>query len=240
MKKTIISAPFGTYIRLPGCTSTRGTYTHQPRPGAIWGALTRIDIPYPWEDKPITNRMGLRNPGIESQNFKRYPNAIWSLGGFNYLDWVTNMVCADGDITVELNVSCPNVETHMSLNDYKSLFKSATVLFEDVIVKLPPTTMTACTLIDTAYKAGIRKFHCCNTMRTDKGGASGRCIQQLSIPLIKMIKREYPDATVIGGGGIYTPNDVKRYRDAGADHFALGTIFFTPWRIPTVLKEINK
>ena len=38
----------------------------------------------------------------------------------------------------------------------------------------------------------------------------------------------------LAGGGIYSKEDVDRYRDNGADHFSLGTICFTPWKIKSV------
>ena len=236
MNKAIISAPFGTYVRLPGCTSTRGTYTINPRPGAIWGALTRI---YFTKDG-IINRMGLRNPGLKSQDFSKHKDAIWSITGLTCNEWIRVVLCTPLCSTIELNFSCPNVDTTLSMKDKQRIIEYALFLRKPgcVIVKLPADPKKATQLYTIAAEAGVSIFHACNTIKTTRGGLSGRAIQDVSIPLVKFLHRE--GHTVIGGGGIYHPDDVKRYRDAGADHFALGTIFFAPWKLPAVLKEINK
>lgn len=228
LQKAIIAAPFGTYITLPGCTSTRGTYTWQPRDGAIWGALTRIRF----ERDGIYNQMGLRNSGIGSQllKFRQHKDAIWSVHGDRTIDIMPDY------LMIEINVSCPNVE-RVSLVDAARSFIS--VKNPDLtIVKLPADFESGIRLFELAYEAGITTFHCCNTLKTERGGLSGRAIQNESLPLIRYIKREAWQTRIIGGGGIYTPDDVKRYRDAGAEHFSLASIFFTPWRIPAVMREI--
>lgn len=237
LQKAIISAPFGTYIQLPGATSTRGTFTSMRRPGAIWGAFTRIDFPYPWESRGITNRMGMRNPGINSQNFEKYPDAIWSIYGFDYEDWLKIIDSVPKDATVELNFSCPNVQNIMSLKQITYLTTIAAMKFAKVIIKLPPNNF-AIDLWDAAMSAGIRIFHCCNTLKTSKGGMSGRIIQAYSIPIVIRIKRE-SDAEVIIGGGIYTADDVYLLKNTGADYFSLGTIFMLyPWNICEVMAAI--
>lgn len=230
LKKAIIAAPFGTYITLPGCTSTRGTYTWTPRPGAVWGALTRIKF----TPDGIVNQMGLRNPGICSQwlRFKKHPDAIWSIYPDRSVEWMP------ADIIVELNMSCPNVG-RVNLEQASQAFRSLRNP-DNTICKLPADFDQGVRLFELAFGAGVTAFHCCNTIKTAHGGLSGRAIQAESLPLIRYIKREAWQTKIIGGGGIYTPDDVKRYRDAGAEHFSLATIFFTPWRVPAVMREIYR
>ena len=236
MNKAIISAPFGTYVRLPGCTSTRGTYTHNPRPGAIWGALTRIYF----TKEGVVNNMGLRNPGISTQDFKKHRDAIWSVSGETYSEWVRALSYIPYGATVELNLSCPNVDWQLTQTQLTRLLYLTKKWFGDnVIIKYPSDICQATRIYARASEVGIRMHHACNTVKTSRGGLSGRETQKYSLPLIKLFHREQ-EPVIIGGGGIYTPDDVKRYRDAGADHFALGTILFTPWRVPAVLKEINR
>ena len=55
---------------------------------------------------------------------------------------------------------------------------------------------------------------------------------------IDIIKFEINDLTIIGGGGIYRPRDVRDYRDAGVDHYSLSTIWFTPSKVEAVKEEI--
>ena len=235
MNKAIISAPFGSYLTIPGATSTRGTYTADKRPGAIFGALTRINF----TRQGILNKMCLRNPGIKSQDFDKHEDVIWSIGGMDRTGWKNVVLSVPEWVTVELNCSCPNIDDYMYREDWIHLFNMASSRFFDVIVKLPPNFKQASMLFNLAYNNGITTFHCCNTIKTNKGGLSGRAIQKYSLPIIEHIKRT-PGITAIGGGGIYSKSDVKRYRNAGADKFSLGTIFFMPWKVPGVMREINK
>ena len=52
-------------------------------------------------------------------------------------------------------------------------------------------------------------------------------------------KTKYPSVIVIAGGGIYSKDEINMYKDSGADHFSLGTICFTPWKIPSILRGNN-
>jgi len=239
MKKAIIAAPFGSYLSLNNATSTRGTYTYDKRPGAIWGAMSRIH----YTRKGLVNAIGMKNPGIRSQNFDKYQDVIWSIAGFDYLSWINVIHSVPASATVELNFSCPNVKMALSADLMKTVIETSVNKFERVIVKLPPEHQRAINLWHKAASAGVRAFNCCNTIKTDKGGLSGRAIQEHSLPLIKLIKRhsraEGLYVNLIGGGGIYAPDDVKRYRESGADYFSLATIFMLyPWRVPSVMREI--
>lgn len=40
---------------------------------------------------------------------------------------------------------------------------------------------------------------------------------------------------MIAGGGIYGPQQLRQYQRAGAQHFSLATIWFTPWRVAKVV-----
>jgi dihydroorotate dehydrogenase len=44
------------------------------------------------------------------------------------------------------------------------------------------------------------------------------------------LKKNYDDIQVIGGGGIQTKQDMEVYKKFGADHFAMSTLFFCPYR----------
>jgi len=236
MNKVFIAAPFGIYLAIPGMIRVKGTYTLNERKGRYWGALTRI-----WFTKNgIYNRMGMRNPGIKNVKLKASENVVYSISEFTKESFYELLEYIPENIAIELNFSCPNVEDALSSQDKSDILKFASNKFKNVIVKLPPDYISALNLFTLAYIAGIRTFNACNTIKTDLGGKSGRDIQQFSLYFIKAIKESFPDCSMIGGGGIYSEIDIKKYVEAGADAISLGTVFFMPWKLPSVLFGIYK
>ena len=122
---------------------------------------------------------------------------------------------------LELNISCPNVENNL-IDLYKFLNKERTWCS----IKLSP--ITDIMLVDKYYKQGFRQFHCCNTLSTIRGGLSDVAIQQHSLKLIKTIKNKYPDVIIVGGGGIRNMEDIKIYKNHGADIISTCSIMFNP------------
>lgn len=243
MKKAIIAAPFGVYIKTDWATSVRGTYTLQPRPGVISQSLKTFR---PIKDGWI-NKMGFRNKGISSEliniaqanRTETYLDTpIWSIGAVNTSsEWeaLYNLLKIYPNITLELNRGCPNVPGgHIS----PIILKKFIDTFDNIIIKVPGQLTLALTLFEECYDIGVRTFHFCNTIPTDKGGESSRRIQEVSLFCIDKVKKHYKGVTCIGGGGIYSVDDVKKYKEVGTDHFSLATVFFTPWRLKGIRKEI--
>jgi dihydroorotate dehydrogenase len=233
--KCVVSPPFGHYIRFnKRIVPIRGTFTIDRRLGIIKNALStfrRDQSRDGW-----VNRMGLVNVGINNI-LPLNPDHIYSITAFNEHDWQRLFELIHSYIVLELNVSCPNEkEPLISRNTIeKFIYKY------DIIVKLPSNDFNE-TLEKYEHfrQLGITNFHIGNTIKVKEGGLSGREIQKVSLPIIEQIKERDTRCFIIGGGGIYSPEDVKRYRNAGADAFSLATIFMTPWKVPAVLKEIYK
>lgn len=239
MKDVIISPPFGTWLNLAWTTSVIGTFTYEKRPGRfLQGIRTIRPTKGGWVNKVGLKNSGLQNPDMvfKIKKFKELDTII-SIHGFDYTEWLllhhwflNNEL---NDITLEMNISCPNVIT----TDFNTrAFGLFTNDFKNIIVKLPPNNIE---LFRSAYDSGIRIFHCCNTLPTYRGGESGSILKPLSLEMIRQIRKEVDDVTIIGGGGIYTPEDVIDYHNAGADKFSLSTIFFTPWKISAVKQQIG-
>lgn len=231
IKKIIISPPFGNYINFDWATSVKGSYTLKRRPGLFKQIIKTL--------RPIKNgwinQIGLRNPGFKG--IKRFDDkCIYSIIAVDFeLEWEVLWECMPYYLRVEINLGCPNENciniTSEILSKYKSRF--------DVIVKIPPTEK-ADYLIDLAYNSGIRTFHLCNTIPTERGGESGQRLKQFVLPIINRIKNKYDDIKIIGGGGIYSKEDVIDYHMAGVDHFSLSTVWFTPWKVLEIKKQIEK
>lgn len=226
----VVSAPFGNYVQPKGTTATMGTFTLARRRGRV-GAILRTVRPYPRLGAWV-NRIGLKNPGIawlEGKAAGGYALAdkLVSVHGFDNDEWsqLVDRAAALKPLGLELNMSCPNV-AHQE--PPAGLFERAAACGVPVVVKLPPLRFRP--MVEAALAAGLRGFHCCNTLPVKGGGMSGRPLKPLSLEAIEKL-RAMPggaDLTLLGGGGIQDADDLDEYAAAGADHFALGTILMSP------------
>lgn len=238
MKKVIISPPFGNYIERDWATSVKGTFTLNRRWGLWWRVLTTLRK----TEGGWINDIGLRNKGIKNVSYKKLSrdNQIISIAGTSGSEWMqlidhlsTDTLNTPTPLWTELNVSCPNVTCDADV----SIFWMAVSQLENVCVKVAPTH-SGCLVIEHAYRAGIRTVHIGNSHPTKRGGESGLLAKTAALNSIAWAKDKYPDLTIIGGGGIYTPRDARDYRDAGVDHYSLSTIWFTPSKVEAVKEEI--
>ena len=231
----VISPPFGNYISLRDAVSVAGSFTAEPRQGLIRNTIKSFrKVEGGW-----VNKIGLRNPGIRHIDF--YPDKIYSVAPLVNWDYSTFYHHIPGDMMVELNLGCPNVEEQASedLQALRVAFRTFVKKFRLVTVKLPPIPH-GMTLLGIAYQQGVRHFHMCNTVPCERGGISGAQLRPHSLEAIRWTRRHMPsDITIIGGGGIYKPEHVDLYREAGADCFSLSTVFMTPWRVRSILERIR-
>ena len=217
-----IAAPFGNYLKFKNTLSVSGTWTLEPRPGRFIQALKTIRYTkYGW-----VNKLGLRNKGIDYG--LKHPRDILSISAIEQVDWFNLHKKIPKYISVEVNLGCPIIQPNL-FPGFASFTREPR---EWCIAKIPPTFKESD--IDFIIQSGFKQIHACNTIPTDKGGLSGKDVMPHTIRILKYIKRNHPNITVIAGGGIYSKEDVDRYRDNGADHFSLGTICFTPWKIKSV------
>lgn len=236
MPALIVSAPFGNYLRFAGAVSTLGTFTLHRRGG--WPArLWRIALTVRYYPRlgAWVNRIGLRNPGIGfieqavSAGKKDVSDALVSVHGFNDGEWpdLVRRAAALGPLAVELNLSCPNVG---QVDPGLPWLEDAVACGAPVIAKLPPVRYQG--LAERCLTAGVRAFHCCNTLPSPGGGMSGRPLLPLSIECVKWMRTQnVSDGArlfLIGGGGVVEPDDVDRYADAGADRVAVGAKLMHP------------
>ena len=103
------------------------------------------------------------------------------------------------------------------------------------IIKLSPTVDM--NLVDNYYKQGFRQFHCSNTIPVKEGGLSGSAIIPYNLKFISGIKNKYSDCEIISGGGIYHWEIINKYKNIGADHFSISTIFLKPINLSLFFAE---
>lgn len=234
IKPLVISAPFGNYIQPAGATATLGTFTAARRPGRLWRILRTVRY-YP-RIKTWVNKIGLRNPGmpwlVERVKAGRIDvsDKIVSIHGFTDADWyaLLDQIGTIKPLAVELNMSCPNVGC---IEWPVDLFSRALATGVPVIVKVPPVNYHE--IFGGAWEAGVRWFHCCNTLPSPAGGLSGAAVKPVSLQCIRDLRErlspeDRAELHIIGGGGIRTPQDIDLYAAAGAERFAIATKVFNP------------
>lgn len=221
-----ISAPFGNYYSHPCAISVLGTFTLKHRAGFIkkWWRVLKTLRPYHggW-----INKLGLPNPGISAAP-KPTNNSVISLHGFDKDEWfrLQHTAYAMGWRKVELNLSCPNV-TASTIDEAVYAVRSAILFGMDVIAKLGPVKPMQ--FVRPLSEAGVTKFHLCNTIPTPNGGISGAGLKPFSLWAVEEVRKHYPWAHIIGGGGINNAQDVQDYINAGANDVAIGGGLLNPF-----------
>jgi dihydroorotate dehydrogenase (NAD+) catalytic subunit len=227
-----------------GAIVSKGT-TLRPREGS---APTRIaETP-----SGMLNAIGLQNPGVD--HVARVYAAQWAtwdlpvivnVAGDSVEEYVAVARRLDGVAGVaglELNISCPNVESGLQFGVDPALaaevthaVRTATEL--PLIVKLTPNVTDIVAIARAVEDAGADAVSAINTyvgMAIDvrrrrpvvsrgSGGLSGPAIKPLALHAVWQVATEV-HIPVIGVGGIMTPGDALEFLLAGAAAVQLGTV----------------
>jgi len=215
-----ISPPFGNYIHLPNTIPIRGSFTLNERPGK-WSQIFKTLRYIPsvgW-----VNKIGLRNPGIDYAIETYKKGEIISIAIMDEKEIQPILDKIPDDMDIELNVSCPNTEKHMVNDGLKPFLNDKR---DWCIIKLSPTESYR--NINKFYETGFRQFHASNTLQSKKGGISGKILKPYTSSIITYLKNNFDDCIIIAGGGIYDIDTLKEYKNIGAHHFSLSSIFFHP------------
>ena len=235
--------------------------------------VTKTVTPLPREGNPppriaetesgMLNSIGLQNPGIEAFLVESVPRLrelgvpIWvSVGGFSAADYA--IVCERLDereevATIELNLSCPNVEE--APETAAELVSAArAVTQKPLYAKLSPATWDVAESARAVAAAGADGLSLINTIRglaidpatgrpklaRGPGGYSGPALRPIALACVHACS-EAVDLPIVGMGGIETGRDVQDFVAAGASAVALGTILFSdPWASRRVRAEVGE
>ena len=230
-----ISAPFGNYLRFKNTRSVTGTWTVKPRPGRLGQIIKTLR----YTKQGWRNKLGLRNPGLKAGMWKTNYDDLLSVAAIEQQDWMHILESISPARNIELNVSCPNLDSHDDTTAWQGFERFPQKMLGDYcIVKIPPTSSEA--LIDKLVDMGYKQIHASNTLPTDKGGLSGKVLEPYTLKITDYIKNKYPEVEVVAGGGITSTKDALTYLNAGADHISLGSVCFTPWKIRKIINDIQK
>lgn len=239
IKPVIISPPFGNYLNYKLASNVYGSYTLHQRKGKLIQLIKTLR--YSKKHQAWFNKIGLRNSGIQKAKNPNLGN-ILSICALQPSDWdpLTQelLQLKSKGFTwsaVELNLSCPNAQiANIPIQNLQELLKHF-----PLIAKLAPTKMARKQAL-FLYENGLRCFHLCNTLPTNKGGLSGSLLKKYSLKQIKWVKDNIQDEklTIIGGGGIFSIDDAKEYFEAGVCKLSLGVCNLNPFKTYKLIQQI--
>ena len=206
-------------------------------------------------DTGMLNAIGLANPGLDRFVDEVLPRLaalgvpIWaSVGGFSADDYAA--MCATLDScdeveTIELNVSCPNVEeAPETAAEIVRVARTATT--KPLFTKLSPAVADIAAVATAAAEAGTDGLSLVNTVRglaldertlrpriaRGAGGYSGPGLKPIALAAVYACYAA-TRLPIVGMGGIATGRDALEFVAAGASHVALGTALFADPAAPT-------
>jgi dihydroorotate dehydrogenase (NAD+) catalytic subunit len=211
----------------------------------------------------MLNSIGLENPGLDGLLSDKLPRLgelgvpIWvSVGGFAASDYAD--ICAalddrDEVATIELNLSCPNVdEAPESAAEIVAAARPETR--KPLYAKLSPAATDLPETARAVQAAGADGLSLVNTIRGlsldeatlrprlghELGGYSGPALKPIALAAVYQCYRA-TGLPIVGMGGIATGRDALEFLAAGATAISLGTTLFSdpgaPGRVRAELAE---
>jgi dihydroorotate dehydrogenase (NAD+) catalytic subunit len=223
------------------------TVTPEPRQG---NEPTRIAE----TDHGMLNSIGLQNPGRERFLDEVLPQLrelgipLWvSVGGFAADEYAET--CARlHDVTIELNLSCPNVdEAPESAAEIVAACRASTPL--PIYAKLSPAQPDMGEAARAVEAAGADGLSLVNTIRgleldpalrprlgTGVGGYSGPALKPVALAAVYAAFRA-TELPIVGMGGVRSGRDAAEFLAAGASRIAVGTALFADPGAPVRIRR---
>jgi dihydroorotate dehydrogenase (NAD+) catalytic subunit len=222
-------------------------------------------------DAGMLNSVGLQNPGVEVWLEEELPallatgaHVVASIWGFTveaYEKAATALADAPPEVVaVEVNLSCPNVESR------RTMFAHSPSLTAEAVeatagcrrprwAKLSPNVTDITEIAGAALRAGAEALTLVNTVMgmaidvetrryrlgAGGGGLSGPAIRPVAVRAVHDVCSAFPDAAVVGVGGVATGEHAVELLLAGAAAVQVGTATFADPRAPArVLSELER
>ena len=213
------------------------TVTPLPREGNAPVRIVETDV-------GMLNSIGLANPGRDAFLADTLPLLrelgvpIWiSVGGFAAHEYAETCAGLE-EVTIELNLSCPNVEEAAdTAAEIVAACRVATSL--PLYAKLSPANWDIGEVARAVQAAGADGLSLVNTIRgaaldertlaprlgTTTGGLSGPALKPIALAAVHAAWRA-TKLPIVGMGGVMTGRDALELIAAGAQDVALGTVLF--------------
>ena len=231
--------------------------------------VTKTVTPLPREGNPppriaetdhgMLNSIGLQNPGIDVFIRDHLPKLeeigvpIWvSVGGFSADDF--EHVCAlidgcDAVATIELNLSCPNVEEAPETSS-ELVMAARAATGKPLYAKLSPATWNVSETARAVADAGADGLSLVNTIRglaldpetlrprlaLGPGGYSGPALRPIALACVHACASAV-ELPIVGMGGVMSGRDALDLVAAGSSAIALGTVLFSDPSAPGRVRE---
>jgi dihydroorotate dehydrogenase (NAD+) catalytic subunit len=200
-------------------------------------------------DSGMLNAIGLANPGRDRFLAEVLPALrslgvpLWvSVGGFSADEYAETCAALD-DVTIELNLSCPNIdEAAEAAAEIVAACRAVTSL--PLYAKLSPATWDIAASARAVEAAGADGLSLVNTIRglalderlrpklaRATGGYSGPGLKPIALAAVYACRRA-TELPIVGMGGVWTGRDVLEMVGCGATHVALGTVLFADPEAP--------
>ena len=223
------------------------TVTPEPRDGNAPKRIAETDF-------GMLNAIGLANPGRDAFVAQTLPQlrtlgvSLWvSVGGFAAHEYAETCAQLD-DVTIELNLSCPNVdEAPESAAEIVAACREATA--NPLYAKLSPHSWDLGETVRAVEAAGADGVSLVNTLRgtsldadlrttleRGSGGYSGPALKPVALAAV-LAARRATTLPIVGMGGVRTGRDALELIACGANHVALGTILFADPDAPARVRD---
>jgi dihydroorotate dehydrogenase (NAD+) catalytic subunit len=223
------------------------TVTPLPRGGNAPVRIAETDV-------GMLNSIGLANPGREAflrdvlPRLRELGLPLWvSVGGFSARDYAETCARLE-DVTIELNLSCPNVdEAPESAAEIVAACRAATSL--PLYAKLSPASWDISAVACAVEAAGADGLSLVNTIRgltfdgdlrpvlgTTTGGLSGPALKPIALAAVHACFRS-TSLPIVGMGGVQSGRDALEFVAAGAQSVALGTVLFVDPSSPVRIRD---
>jgi dihydroorotate dehydrogenase (NAD+) catalytic subunit len=250
---------------------------------AIGGVVTKSIMLEPRSGRPtprmaetpsgMLNSIGLQGPGIEAFVAKDLHwlrehgvRTIVSIAGGTvqeYQKLAQRLRHEPGIGAIEVNISCPNVESRgqvfacdpFSAAQVVEVVRRHTAPGTPVLAKLSPDVTDIVAIARSVREAGADGVSMINTllgMVIDPdtmrpvlggmtGGLSGPAIRPVAVRAVWQVHAAFPDLPILGMGGIRTGRDAFEFLLAGASAVSVGTVVFhDPHALARISAELRE
>jgi dihydroorotate dehydrogenase (NAD+) catalytic subunit len=245
--------------------------------GAVVVKSLSVD-PWPGNPSPrvhgtssgMINSVGLQNPGIDSwikddlpallSHGARVVVSIWGRSIDEYREAAARLAGVEGITAVEVNVSCPNLESRGDMfahdpNSCEAAISASLVSGLPTWAKLSPNVTDIVSIAKAAMGAGAEALTLTNTLfgmvidpRTLRpvlgnggGGLSGPSIRPVAVRAVYDVYQSLGSVPIIGVGGITKAEHAVEFLAAGASAVQVGSAHFAdPKASRRVLRDLQK
>ncbi len=213
----------------------------------------------------MLNSVGLQGPGVEAWINEELPKlvasgarvvvSIWGrrVDEFARAAELVAKAQSEAIVAVEVNVSCPNVEDRARMFAHSAEATHAVIAAVECGLprwaKLSPNVADITEIAGAALAGGAEALTLCNTLLglaldletghpvlgAGGGGLSGPALHPVAVRAVWECRRAFPDAGIVGVGGIRNGDDAIEFLRAGADAVQVGTAIFrspkAPWNV---------